>query len=132
MAKDQLKEERLHILSMLSEGTITADQAESLLNALGEEKEDFDQEIIIKKPKKPGSFKMLKVLVDSADGDKVRVQIPVEFAKLLKTAKFNGKINDMDMDLDIDSIIDMVTNGVEGEIVDITSADGDIVKIVVE
>lgn len=130
MGKDQLKEERMHILQMLADGTITASDAESLLNALGSQKEDFNQEIVFNKPKKGGAFKMLKILVDSEDGDKVRVQIPVEFAKLLKTAKFNSKVEDID--IDVDAIIEMVTNGVEGEIVNIESADGDVVKIIVE
>lgn len=132
MAKDLLKEERKNILEMLSNGTINADEAEKLLNALSSDesdKQDF-QEIIIDKPRKGKAFKMLKVIIDSNDGDKVRVQIPVEFAKLLKTAKFNSQVEGLD--LDIDSIIDMVTNGVEGEIVNITSADGDVVKIFVE
>ncbi len=130
MGKDQLKEERMHILEMLKDGTINASEAESLLNALGEEKQSFSQEIILDKPKKGGSFKMLKILVDSEDGDKVRVQIPVEFAKLLKTAKFNSKVEGLD--IDVDAIVEMVTNGVEGEIVNIESADGDTVKIFVE
>ncbi len=129
MSKNQLKEERKNILEMLSEGTINAEEAEKLLNALNEDKEDFAQEVVVAKPKK-GSFKMLKILIDSEDGDKVRVQIPVEFSKLLKTTKFNGKIDDFD--IDVDAIIDMVTNGVEGEIVNIQSSDGDTVKIVVE
>ncbi len=129
MSKDQLKEERKNILEMLSQGTITADEAEKLLNALSDDKTDFNQEVIINKGKK-GSFKMLKILVDSEDGDKVRVQIPVEFAKLLKTTKFNGKVNDLD--IDVDAIVQMVTNGVEGEIVNIESADGDKIRIFVE
>jgi ribosomal protein L21E len=129
MSKDQLKEERKQILEMLSDGTISADEAEKLLNALTEEKENF-QEVIINKPKKGKSFKMLRVLVDSKEGDKVRVQIPVEFAQLLKTAKFNSQVGDLD--IDIDAIVEMVVNGVEGEIVNVESSDGDIIKVVVE
>jgi len=131
MSKDLLKEERKNILEMLSNGTITADEAEKLLNALSSEnKQDFNQEVIINQPKKGKAFKMLKVKIDSNDGDKIRVQIPVEFSKLLKTAKFNSQVEGMD--IDIDAIIEMVTNGVEGEIVNIASAEGDIIKIVVE
>lgn len=132
MAKDLLKEERKNILEMLSQGTINADEAEKLLNALSSDesdKQDF-HEVIVDKPKRGKAFKMLRVIVDSADGDKVRIQIPVEFAKLLKTAKFNSQVDGLD--IDIDAIIDMVTNGVEGEIVNVTSADGDVVKIFVD
>jgi hypothetical protein len=73
---------------------------------------------------------MLKILIDSADGDVVRVQIPIEFAKLLKTGKFN--INLEDNDIDIDALLEMISAGVMGEIVNIESADGDNVRIVVE
>jgi hypothetical protein len=74
---------------------------------------------------------MLKILVDSADGDNVNIQIPIEFAKLLKTKKFMN-LNSNDFDLDIDELIDMIQTGAHGELVNITSADGDKVKIVVE
>ena len=74
---------------------------------------------------------MLKVLVDSADGDKVRIELPIEFAKLLKNKKLT-RINEDDLDIDIDALIQMINAGVVGEIVNIKSADGDIVKIIVE
>ena len=72
---------------------------------------------------------MLKIFVDSNDGDIVKIQIPIEFAKLLKTGKFN--VNLQDADIDIDSLIQMINTGVVGEIVNVESADGDVVRIVV-
>ncbi|MBN2503741.1 MAG: hypothetical protein JXB20_00180 [Bacilli bacterium] len=128
MAKDALKEERMKILDLLSKGTITAEQAENLLGAMGEAEERVETEQVAKK-KTP--FRMLKILVDSADGDEVRVELPIEFAKLLKSKRFNiDSLNDTD--IDIDQLIEMVNSGVVGEIVNVKSADGDIVKIVVE
>jgi hypothetical protein len=126
MAKDQFKEERMKILDLLSKGIITAQEAEKLLSAVGEE--TVDAEVFT--PKKKAPFRMLKIHIDSSDGDNVRVQIPIEFAKLLKTGKFN--INLKQADLDIDELLDMINSGVSGELVNITSADGDIIKIVVE
>eukprot|EP01156_Anaeramoeba_ignava_P021218 Anaeramoba_ignava/c18487_g1_i1.p2 GENE.c18487_g1_i1~~c18487_g1_i1.p2 ORF type:complete len:126 (+),score=29.89 c18487_g1_i1:1264-1641(+) len=125
MSKDQLKEERLKILEMLSNGTIDAKQAEELLSALGHK--EVEATFV---EKKKGPFKLLKILVDSADGDKVNIKIPVEFAKLLKNKKFQANFGDVDVD--VDSIIEMVTQGMEGEIVNVESSDGDTVKIVVE
>ncbi len=128
MAKDTLKAERMKILELLSKGTITAEQAENLLAAMGETEEEKTQPEIIEK-KTP--FRMLRILVDSADGDEVRIELPIEFAKLLKSKRFNiGSLNDAD--IDIDELIEMVNSGVIGEIVNVKSADGDIVKIVVE
>lgn len=126
MSKDQLKEERLKILDLLSKGVITSDQAEKLLAAIDLNKSFTGTEL----PKKKAPFRMLKILIDSNDGDNVRVQIPIEFAKLLKTGKFN--VNLKQANLDIDELLEMIHSGVSGELVNIQSADGDIIKIVVE
>ena len=128
MSKDRLRDERMKILELLSDGIITSDEAEKLLLALDTNETDFSQEIVQTKKKAP--FKMLKILVDSSDGDKVRIQIPVEFSKLLKTNKFKSNIGDAD--IDIDAILEMINQGVDGEIVNVQSSDGDIVKIIVE
>ena len=37
-----------------------------------------------------------------------------------------------DLNLDIDAILEMIESGMLGELVDVESADGDIVKIVIE
>ncbi|MDD4184178.1 MAG: hypothetical protein WC251_01070 [Candidatus Izemoplasmatales bacterium] len=127
MAKDNLKEERMKILELLQKGSITADQAEKLLSSMGEsEPESKSVSIQTKMP-----FRMLKIKVLSADGDIVNIQLPVEFAKLMKSKKF--KLDKLeDVDIDVDSLIDMVNSGAIGELVDVKSADGDVVKIVVE
>lgn len=129
MSKDQLKEERMKILDLLSKGIISSDDAEKLLSAMekGSEQTYAEQQVIINK-KAP--FRMLKIFVDSNDGDVVRIQIPIEFAKLLKTGKFNMNLDSSD--IDIDALLEMINAGVVGEIVNIQSADGDNVRIVVE
>lgn len=133
MAKDRLKEERLKIIDLLAKGVINADEAEKLLAAL-----DISEpraEIIIPAAKK-APFRMLKIYVDSSDGDKIRVQIPIEFAKLLKSGKLiksgNTNMNLGDMDIDVDQVIELINSGAVGQIVDIETSNGDIVKIVVE
>jgi len=129
MSKDQLKEERMKILDLLGKGIISSDDAEKLLSSMDRPSEEkYAEQVIINNKKAP--FRMLKILIDSADGDVVRVQIPIEFAKLLKTGKFN--VNLEDNDIDIDALLEMINAGVMGEIVNIQSADGDNVRIVVE
>ncbi|MDY0294784.1 MAG: hypothetical protein RBQ71_03150 [Acholeplasmataceae bacterium] len=130
MSKDQLKQERLIILDMLSKGTIKADEAEKLLTALEGDKSNEAQAVPVFGEGKKAPFRMLKILIDSNDGDVVKIQIPVEFAKLLKTGKFN--VNLQDADIDIDALLQMINSGVMGEIVNVESADGDVVRIVVE
>lgn len=128
MARNELKEERLKILDLLSKGIITPQDAEKLLSAMGDNSEP---QVIDAIPSKKTPFRMLKILIDSTDGDLVKIEIPIEFAKLLKSNKFNlDKLDDMD--IDIDSIIGMINSGAFGELVNITSSDGDKIKIVVE
>ncbi|MGD9761959.1 MAG: hypothetical protein AB7U52_05990 [Candidatus Izemoplasmatales bacterium] len=128
MGKDNLKQERIKILELLAKNVINADQAERLLAALSNTEEPVvEHEVITKK----NQFRMLKILVDSADGDEVRIEIPIEFAKLLKSKKLM-KVDTDDFDIDIDELIGMINAGVVGEIVNVKSADGDIVKIIVE
>ncbi|MFA7561316.1 MAG: hypothetical protein WCY80_04375 [Candidatus Izemoplasmatales bacterium] len=127
MKNNDLKAERLKILDLLAKNVISAEQAEKLLAAITDERLDEEQVIIPKK----NQFRMLKVLVDSADGDKVKVEIPVEFAKLLKNKKMM-KLDTDDFDIDVDELIEMINSGIVGEIVNVKSADGDIVRILVE
>ncbi len=128
MSKDDLKQERMKILDLLTKGVITPEDAERLLSAMGDRKEPVVQELI---NTKKAPFRMLKILIDSADGDVVKVEIPIEFAKLLKSGKFNVDKLD-EMDINMDTLIQMINSGAIGEIVNITSADGDKIKIIVE
>lgn len=129
MGKNDLREERMKILELLSKNVINAEQAEKLLGAIskGEEAEVVETNLVSKK----NQFRMLRILVDSADGDEVKIEIPIEFAKLLKNKKMM-KIDTEDFDIDVDELINMINSGVVGEIVNVKSADGDIVKIIVE
>lgn len=129
MGTKELKEERMKILELLSKGVVSAEEAEKLLAAISAGT-DEEPEVIQSPKRKKDQFKMLKVLVDSADGDEVRVELPIEFAKLLKNSKFANF--DSDLDIDIDMLISMINSGVIGEIVNVKSADGDKVRIIVE
>jgi len=116
-----LKEERMKVLSMLQEGIITVEEAQKLLEAI----DGNTQQVVNKK----APFRMLKINIDAEDGDEVKIQVPIEFAKLLKGKSFNANLNNHQ--LDIDEIIKMVENGAIGELVKIDS-NGDKISIVVE
>jgi hypothetical protein len=123
-----MSDDRLRILEMIASKTITAAEGADLLKAV-----DDNPSPQVAKPKKQ-AFKMFKIKVLSADGDKVNVQIPLEFAKVaLKSGKGFMKIDQLDgMDLDLELILDMIDSGTLGKIVDVESADGDIVEIIIE
>lgn len=128
-----MSQEKLKILEMIQSKIITPSEGAELLHAI-----DKDEKTEVKSLKK-NAFKMFKIKILSADGDKVNVQIPLEFAKVaLKSQNKRGKVmkldklNDMNVDLDFDAILDMIESGTIGKIVDIESNDGDKVEIVIE
>jgi len=124
-----MSDDRLRILEMIENKIITAAEGSDLLKSLDKSDEKLS---VVKKER--NSFKMFKIKVISADGDKVNVQIPLEFAKVaLKNGKGFMKIDQIDdMNLDLDLILEMIDKGSLGKIVDIESADGDIVEIIIE
>ena len=87
-----------------------------------EERKDFDRMI-------------LRVMVDSHRGDRVRVNLPLPLLKLgLELGVQMPEINGAEalQDIDLKAILQLVDSGVIGELVEVESAQGDIVHIVVE
>ncbi len=126
--------DKLRILEMLKEGIISVDEADRLLKALEKEPDNAKVEVLVPKYKTDPKNLMFKVRILSSDGDKVNINIPVKFAKTaLKSGKinFSGKSDVME-NIDIDAILEMIEEGAVGDLVDITSADGDVVKICIE
>lgn len=78
----------------------------------------------------------LRVKVDSAQGDKVRVNLPMSLVKvgLEMGVDISGSVSGMDAlkNVDMSKLIDLVERGLIGKLVEVESADGDIVEIVVE
>lgn len=126
-----MKEETLRVLKMVEEGKLSSEKASELLAAMDVKEE---KAITISEGYKK---KILRVKVDSADGDKVNVNLPVSvISSILKaTGKLPIQMNGMD-NINIEELTQVVVsafeNEVAGEIVDVKSADGDIVKIVIE
>jgi len=131
--------ETMKILEMIEKGTISPEEGAKLLASL--EKETVTAEVYTPEKKMNASKKamlMFKVFIRTNDGDKVNVQIPLEFAKIaMKTQNINAiisnkKINDLDIDLDWEMIEQLIHQGVTGKLVDIETKDGDIVLISIE
>ena len=85
---------------------------------------------------------VLRIKVNSADGDKVKINLPLPLIKVFMEAGMsmdsfsigtdNGKMNISSLDIDWQKIVLLVESGVVGRIVEVESADGDFVEIVVE
>ena len=134
-------QEKLNILKMLEEKKITAEQAANLLTAVDgvtSKPEPIVQKAVavvsnLKDKKLKGKF---KVEVKSADGDNVMVTLPLMLAKLainMVPAKKLAGLNEEGVDLEniINNIQDFADN-LDDDIVNITSADGDHVRIYIE
>lgn len=77
----------------------------------------------------------LRIVVDSADGDKVRVNLPMALVLLamemgMEMPQVSG--NDALKDIDWAQVMELVRHGVMGNLIEVESADGDIVRIFVE
>ena len=78
---------------------------------------------------------MLRIVVDSAHGDKVRMNLPMALVQLamemgMEIPQVSG--NDALKDIDWAQVMELVRHGAMGNLVEVESADGDIVRIFVE
>ena len=123
-------DEKLRILKMVEDGTITAEQAAELMAALGAAPGDD----VLR-----GSYdkKMFRILVDGLSGDKVKIQFPVGAVK--KILKVTGKLPIPEKDLQgidlsemMDAVAECLEAEIEGDFVNVEAADGTTVRIFVD
>lgn len=127
-----MKEDIARVLKMVEEGKIDAEKAAELISAI-KEKESFQTLDLTK-----GNIeeKMLKIKVRSTKGDNVDVKLPIKFVKAM--LKASGKIPGIAMgvenglNLDMQMIADAIDNEISGKIVDVKSANGDTVEVIIE
>ena len=78
---------------------------------------------------------VLRIVVDSADGDKVKVNLPMSLVKAaietgIEISHLSG--NKAMKRIDLEQILHLVEQGAVGNLVEVDSGDGDIVRIFVE
>ena len=124
-------DEKLRILKMVEEGTMTAEQAVDLMSAM---ELDVSVQSVAKNTY---DKKMFCVIVDSETGDKVNVQFPVGAIK--KLLKATGKLpipDDCMKDMDLSNIMEAVSEcldeEIEGDFVNVEGADGTVVRVFVD
>lgn len=106
----------------------------SLDELLGKVKRDA---VVLNDPQKIDLNKLtLRIVVDSQDGDKIRVNLPVVLLKLI-LANESGTSqllqgNKWAEAIDFRTVIALIEQGTMGEIVTVDSSDGDHIRIVVE
>ena len=91
--------------------------------------------VIEPEQRKPINQMMLRIIVNSSDGDKVRVNLPMAIIKVgleigMKMPEVNGNVDLKGVDFE--QILALVEQGVVGKLVEVESGDGDLVEIFVE
>lgn len=129
-----MKDEISRVLTLVEEGKIDKDKASELINIL----QGKDQpEVLTINKEVPYGNKILKIRVTSEEGDNVNVNLPINLIKVVLKVGTNiaEKIPEAEKyikDINVDLLIEAIENELDGQIVDITSANGDKVFVVIE
>ncbi|GLC87116.1 hypothetical protein [Lysinibacillus piscis] len=127
-----MKEEIAKVLTMVQEGKLEANKGAELIQIL-KEKEDVADTLVDKKY----TDKTLKIRVVSTDNDNVTVNLPIKLVKVVLMAG-HGLAASIPQsaqyvkDIDINMIIEAIENELDGKIVDIQSANGDTISVIIE
>jgi DNA-directed RNA polymerase alpha subunit len=129
-----MKDEISRVLTLVEEGKLDKEKAGELINVLqGKNQPDL---VTIKKDVPYGN-KMLKIRVNSKEGDNVNVNLPINLVKAVLKVGTNiaeriPEAAKYVKDINIDLLIEAIENELDGQIVDIISANGDKVLVVIE
>lgn len=98
----------------------------------GEKKQEV--RVLAPEEKKDIDKMLIRIRVDSKDGDKVKVNLPVALVKIalevgMEVPQFEGK--ETLSKIDLEKIIRLVDEGVIGKLVEVETGDGEIVDITV-
>ncbi|WNB91144.1 SHOCT-like domain-containing protein [Bacillus sp. NEB1478] len=136
-----MKTEIEKVLTMVQEGKIDAEKGTELIQVL-KDKENGETAVRNSSsyaPARPSSYldKILKIRVVSAEKDNVNVNLPIKLVKVVLAAGHSiaSKIPQSEQyvkDINIDLILEAIENELDGPIVDVKSANGDTVSIVIE
>jgi hypothetical protein len=119
--------EQMKILQMLQEGTIKAEEAAKLLEALEEGEEE-------RPASEPGKVLKIKVSDKYSGAVKVNMGLPLGFARFLKDlipASERARIESQGVDLD--AVFANLDSGAKGKLVDVEDVqDGHLIEIWIE
>jgi len=128
-----MKEEITKVLTMIQEGKIDADKGSELIQVL-QQKEESENKFV---EKTKYLDKTLKVRVVSTENDNVTVNLPIKLVKAVLMAGYSiaASIPQSEKyvkDIDINLLLEAIENELDGQIVDIKSANGDSVAVFIE
>lgn len=118
-----MSEERRMILEMLKEDKISIEEAEKLLEGVGEP--NNSETAIGSAPLKPASRKFLRVLVMEGDKTQVNLNFPIALAEIGLKLVPKEALKIEGHDIDVDDILKLIQEGNNGELVNIDTIDKD-------
>ncbi len=136
-----MNDSRMKILEMLAEGKITADEASSLLEKVSVSEKVSEAPVAASDSTgTKGAPRYLRVVVDSADGDKVNVKVPMSLLKtgIKLSALMPTDAADAvkDQGIDLSKLRDLPTDELIEALreleVNVDSANGDTVRVFTE
>ena len=101
----------------------------------GKSGEDPVVKLVLPENQKEFKDMMLRIVVDSADGDKVRVNLPLLLVEAVLEMGMDMSMvtgNKNLEDIDFSKILQLAHQGIVGNFVEVDSADGDKIRIFVE
>jgi hypothetical protein len=129
-----MSDEISRVLTMVEEGKLNKEKAAELIEVLQGKN---NQVVLTKRTSTSYLNKMLKIRVTSENGDNVNVNLPIKLIKaVLKVganiAKMIPESEKYVKDIDVELLIEAIENELDGQIVDVTSAKGDKVLVIIE
>lgn len=97
-------------------------------------KKEPDVRILPEEERKDFKDMIFRVMVNSSDGDRVRVNLPLQLIQVaielgVETPQISG---DKLKNIDWKNIMELVSHGVVGNLVEVDSSDGDVIRVFVE
>ena len=133
--------EKEKLLKMVADGKITADEAEELINAINEgrsgQKTGTSLVKLAEKIKSSSPFSgKIIIEIKSAKGENVKIKLPLKLANLAMKMIPKDKISELDQEgVDLREIVNNISgfvDEIDDDILNITSASGDSIRIYIE
>lgn len=127
-----MKDEISRVLTLVQDGKIDSKKAAELIDVLKEKEDTITSQKVAHY-----TDKTLKIRIISKENDNVNVNLPIKLVKaVLKTGhSIAASIPQSEKyvkEIDINLLIDAIENELDGQIVDIKSANGDSVAVFIE
>lgn len=120
-------EERIRILQMLQEGKITAEEANRLLSALGQNARTTQSATARRNPNH------LRVQVTDLKTGQIKVKVNLPMSIVNMGVKLGARFIPDDVDIDMEELMDAINSGQHGKIIEVEDVqDGEKVEVWVE